>query len=249
MTSVQLTPVQAAGSGHAALQAYRTLLDALNSGTFAPDSRLPGERSLAEQLGISRATVRQVLTALADTGMLRASANRGWFVAARSLSEGPNALHSFTESARQRGLTPTSQVLARQVRPATLDEAESLGIAPAAAIVQIERLRAMDGVPIGVDDASLPLARVPGLDTMDLTDHSLYQVLSERYGITPTRCDYEAQAQAASERAATLLGIAPGAPVLVGFQTTFDQDERAIAVGSTTFRGDAYRFKASMFRA
>jgi GntR family transcriptional regulator len=235
------------GAGNPVLQAYEILLAALHGGTFPAKGRLPSERALAEQLGVSRATVRQVLTALARTGLLRAAPNRGWYVTANRYSEGPNILSSFSESARERGLTPTTTVLRQQVRAATLEEAGRLRLAPAAPVVELERLRGMDGIPIGIDYACLPEILVPGLDTADLTDHSLYQVLAERHGLIAARCDYEVQAQAAPERVAELLRLDAGAPVLVGEHTTYDQEERPVYCGHTTYRGDAYRFKASLF--
>jgi GntR family transcriptional regulator len=228
------------------LATYRALQDVLAQ--FEPGSRLPGERVLAKQLGVSRATVRQALMALAESGLLEASANRGWFVAGPRFSEGPNTLRSFTETALERGLVPTATVLRQEVRPATLEEAEVLRLAPAAEVVDLERARAMDGVTISVEDTRLPLARFDGLDKLDLTDRSLYQLLAELYGVVATRCDFEVQAVAASERTAAVLRVPPGSPVLVGYQTTFDQSERPFGTGSATFRGDAYRFKASLFR-
>jgi GntR family transcriptional regulator len=247
MAAAQLPPVQS-HAGHPVLEAYRILLEAVQTGIFPANTRLPGERVLAQQLGVSRATVRQVLTTMARTGLLQASANRGWFVATVSLSEGPNTLVSFTDSARERGLTPYAQILRQQVRPATLDEAEVLGLAPVAAVLEVERLRGMNGIPVGVEYSCLPLTKLPGLDTTDLTDCSLFGVLTERYDLAPTRCDCEVQAQAASQRHADLLGVEPGFPLLVAYQTTYDQHERPLLSGHTTYRGDAYRFKASLFR-
>jgi GntR family transcriptional regulator len=248
MTTRQLPQVPATG-GHPALHAYRILLDAVRAGVFPVDTQLPGERALAGQLGVSRATVRQVLIALADTGMVYPSANRGWFVAGRKLSEGPNLLRSFSDQARDRGLTPTAQVLRQEVRSATLDEAERLAMAPAAPMLEIERLRGMDGVAVCVQTTCLPLARVPGLHEADLTDQSLFRLLAERYDLVVARCDYEVQAEAAPERIARLLGVAVGSPLLAGYETTFDQDEQPLGSGRSMFRGDAYRFKASLFQA
>lgn len=247
MTTTLLPPVER-GAGNPSLQAYGIMLDALRNRVFPANGRLPSERTLAEQLEVSRATVRQVLTALARTGLLRASPNRGWFVNGNVLSEGPNVLRSFTEDVRDRGFTPMTQVLVQRVRAATLDEAESLGLAPAAPILELDRLRGMDDVPVGVDHARLPMRLVPGLDSIDLNDRSLYQELAERYQLVATRCDYEVQAQAASERIADLLHLDPGAPVLVGSYTTYSQEEHPILCGWTSIRGDAYRFKASLFR-
>jgi GntR family negative regulator for fad regulon and positive regulator of fabA len=44
------------------------LTEAILDGTFAPGSSLPGERSLAEQLGITRPTLREALQRLARDG-------------------------------------------------------------------------------------------------------------------------------------------------------------------------------------
>ncbi len=230
------------------LAAFRTLHEALTMGRWPAGSRLPGERTLADELGVSRATVRQALLELADVGLLEPSAQRGWFVKRQRISEGPNLLHSFTETASERGLVPGSRVIEQRVRPATLDEAEVLGLAPAAAVVQLDRVRSLDGVPTAVQNTCLSLRYAPSIDTVDFGDRSLYQVLRDDYGLVPTRCDYTVQAQAASEKVAPLLAVEPGFPVLVGHEITFDQQDRPITTGWVTYRGDAYRFKASLFR-
>jgi GntR family transcriptional regulator len=230
------------------LAAFRTLNEALSAGRWPAGSRIPSERDLSEELGVSRATVRQALLELADLGLLEPSAQRGWFVRQQRISEGPNLLRSFTETALERGLTPGSLVIEQRVRPATLDEAEVLGLAPAADVVQLDRVRTLDGVPTAVNSTCLPVRHLPGIDRVDFGHRSLYQVLRDDYGATPTRCDYTVQAQAASAQLATLLGVEPGFPVLAGHEVTFDQQDRPISTGRVTYRGDAYRFKASLFR-
>jgi len=56
---------------------------AIRLGLLAPGTRLPPERELADELGISRSTLRQALTALVQSGHLRATRGRsgGTFVA------------------------------------------------------------------------------------------------------------------------------------------------------------------------
>ena len=168
------------------LAAFRTLHESLTMGRWPAGSRLPGERTLAGELGVSRATLRQALLELADVGLLEPSAQRGWFVKRQRISEGPNLLHSFTETARERGLAPGSRVIEQRVRPATLDEAEVLGLAPAAAVVQLDRVRSLDGVPTAVQNTCLSLRYAPSIDTVDFGDRSLYQVLVDDFGLVPT---------------------------------------------------------------
>jgi GntR family transcriptional regulator, transcriptional repressor for pyruvate dehydrogenase complex len=58
---------------------------AIRLGLLEPGARLPAERELCAQLGISRSTLRQALTALVQSGHLHALRGRrgGTFVAER----------------------------------------------------------------------------------------------------------------------------------------------------------------------
>jgi DNA-binding FadR family transcriptional regulator len=50
---------------------------AIRLGLLAPGARLPAERELCARLGIARSTLRQALSALADSGLLHAVRGRG----------------------------------------------------------------------------------------------------------------------------------------------------------------------------
>src|SRR5712691_2228269 len=103
----------------------KSLAAEIGRGAVVPGDRLPGERELCRSFGVSRVTVRRALAELRDQGMIEPDGPRGWFVLSASLGE-PNALMSFSEMARSRGLTPTSRVVVAEVRPATIDEADAL---------------------------------------------------------------------------------------------------------------------------
>jgi GntR family transcriptional repressor for pyruvate dehydrogenase complex len=56
------------------------ILQAITSGEYPPGSQLPQERSLAVMLGVSRATVREGLTALEVLGFVQTNPGQGTFV-------------------------------------------------------------------------------------------------------------------------------------------------------------------------
>src|SRR4249920_568367 len=72
---------------------YRQIADQIRtlvrSGEFPPGSRLPPERDLAKQLGVSRPSVREALIALEVEGLVEVRIGSGIYVLAPSLS--PNA--------------------------------------------------------------------------------------------------------------------------------------------------------------
>ena len=110
---------------------------------------------------MSRVTLRRALDELSHLGVV-ARSGTGWVVASTAIGEPPNVLMSFSEMAASRGLTPGGRVLDRRARPATIDEAEALGLAPGAPLFELERLRSMDGVPILIDRTRIPLVDRPG---------------------------------------------------------------------------------------
>lgn len=57
-------------------------------GAFPPGSRLPGERELAEKLGVSRVTVREAAIALQARGMVRIKTGSGIYVTERAVDGG-----------------------------------------------------------------------------------------------------------------------------------------------------------------
>lgn len=237
-----------AGAGAAVTQTYRRLSEALRRGAFPAGGRLPGERDLAGSLGVSRSTLRQALGRLADEGKLERSSQRGWFVRDAMVGEPPSTLQSFSEMARARGLRAQARILQHRCRAATFEEAEQLGIAPAARVLEIRRVRSLDNMPVCVDSSVVVLGLAAGLDAIDLTDRSLYETLEQECGLRIARSSYTVRAEAADQATAELLLIEPGAPVLVGEETTYTEDGATVLTGRMTYRSDAYRFQADLFR-
>lgn len=223
----------------------KSLREKISSGTLALGDRLPGERDLCRRFEVSRVTVRRALGELRDQGLIEPAGPRGWFVTASSIGE-PNALMSFSEMAKSRGLTPSSLVLEAVTRPATIDEADDLLLAPGAPVFELRRLRRLDQIAVGIEQTRIPLAVAPSLPEMDFGIASLYDVLRAS-GVIPTRADYDVQALAAEREQAGPLGLVEGAPLLLARAITYDQFERPIEMSRSYFRGDRYRFRTTLY--
>lgn len=224
-------------------QVRDTIAEQIAAGQLAAGEQLLSERRLCDRFGISRVTARRALTALEEDGLIIASPGRGWFVVGGPLSEPPNALLSFTALAKARGLAPTAIVLRRLVRPASMDEADLLAVAPGAELFEIARIRLLDGLPVAVDDSVVALHRCPALVDADFTTASLYDVLFTQGRVSPSRADCTLEATAAGALMAPLLDLDEAAPVLVSRQTAFDHRDVPVETSRIVYRGDRYRFR------
>jgi GntR family transcriptional regulator len=233
------------------IQAVNLINSEIENGTLKPGSRLPPERELCLQLGISRVTLRKALNKLVENGVLTPSHGRGWYVADRDApapnKEWPNNLESFSETAARIGLTASSRVLRAEVAPASLDEAEPLLIAAGTPVFHLERVRLLNGVPIAIDVTRIPASLAPGLVDADFTTESLFDFLSAA-NLRPLRADATIEAREADAEAAALLEIEPGKPVLVMKQLALDAAERPLFSSTIRYAGDRYRLRTFFAR-
>lgn len=74
------TAIQAIKVQRLYLQVARQLQELIRSGTFAPGARLPSERDLASQFGVSRPTIREAMIALEIAGLVDVRSGSGVYV-------------------------------------------------------------------------------------------------------------------------------------------------------------------------
>jgi GntR family transcriptional regulator len=156
-------------------------------------------------------------------------------------------VQGFADYAEANGLTARSRVLSATVRSATVAEAERLRIAPGAEIFDLHRLRLLDGLLVVLEHNRLPLAVCPALATTDFNRASLYATLrAADPPQLPRVADYSVEARHPTPREMELLEIGETMPMLVATQLTYSQADRPIELTVQAYRGDRYRFRASI---
>jgi GntR family transcriptional regulator len=150
----------------------------------------------------------------------------------------------MADDAAQRGQTLESRVLTLREAPATASVAATLQLEPGEPVVELERQRLVDGQPWVLVFNYLPLELVPGLVDRDLGGaESLYRIIRQDYELPIIAGTRRVEAAIADERAAPLLGISPGDPVVVLRSLSFTTGMRPVEYFVAHHRGDRTAFE------
>lgn len=204
-------------------------------------TRLPSERNLSEEFGVSVVTVRQALSTLASGGWIRKAAGSGSYVARPTVLIGPS-LTSFTEDMKRRGLTPASQVLRAETLSTTTEIAENLSINSGSRVFLLERLRFADGEPMCHEIGVFPESIGKLLSDSNL-EGSIHAVLEEK-GVPPRSAQRSVRAVVAPDREGELLELPPRSPLLEIVDVFYDSFGSPIQYARSRYRFDRYEVRS-----
>ena len=225
------------------LQLANKLATAIHGGVWQPDEALPSERTLSDQLSISRVTARKAIDMLCERGLLTRKQGSGTFITPK-LEQPLSRLTNFSEELRQRGFVPGSQWLSRETGVAAPEEILSLGLSPNTVVSRLKRLRTADNVVMAIESSTIPAHYLP--NPKAVTD-SLYNYLDAN-GAAPTRALQHIRAVNATPEQAKLAGIKPGAAMLFITRVGYHANGAAIELTHSYCRSDYYDFVAELFR-
>lgn len=216
------------------------------NGTFSLGSRLPSENALADDLGVSRATLREALRALEEEGKIIRQQGIGTFIAPHlsKMQKGIEDLVSVTETIESQGFRPGTEGY-------TIWQEEMGEIScvfeqqPNDLMWVIERIRTANQEPVVYCKDYLSQKLVP--TKLDLTKNpygeSIFEVLEKQYHLRITHAIARIIPLTAPDWLAANLKIVPEIPLLLLEQRHYDQKEQLIIFSRNYFRHDKIEFQ------
>jgi GntR family transcriptional regulator len=224
---------------------YGTLATALRQrvldGEWKPGQMLPSEAALASGYGVALGTMRQALALLVEDGIVRRQHGKGTFVSTGL--DSASMMRFFRFQADSTPTTaPASHILQRRFRRPSAAEAQSFGIEPTGQVMQLERLRSIEGRPCLLEDIVLPLPLFGALADSNTSDWDdlLYPMYQQRCGLVVQHAQDALSFSHLNARQAGRLKLASGHPCVVVDRLAFGISGRCVERRST--RGDAYSF-------
>lgn len=225
------------------LEAAQSRLRELISSSFNPGDKLPNERDLAEQLEVSRATVREVLGRLAAEGVIRRAWGVGTFVhdATERVPVSIGDVVALRDRITAAGHRPALQDASVTRAPCPADCAAALGVATGSPVWRVDRLFSVDEVPAAWIRDHLPLS-LGGRDLdpsgMVSIDLDLFEFFADVAGQPVSRAEIDLSAVLPEPEAVVRLAVPPAHPVVTGIQTGYATNGDILFHGHITVRTD-----------
>jgi DNA-binding GntR family transcriptional regulator len=211
--------------------------------------KLTNEIDLADDLGVSRGTVRKAVSELIEEGYLVRIHGRGTFVASKSLEQ-PLAerLIGISEDLIEKGIPFETKVLEQSIITPHEPISSMLSLPPGGRAFFLKRLRLTANTPFVLLHNYLPYRRCLGIEKFDFTKYRLFQVLEEEYHIELDWGRRTFQAQSANPVTAKLLGIDECAPVMNMKQIVYTADNLPVEFSDIWLIGEHYHLTATVKR-
>lgn len=224
-------------------QVAQRLEHMIESGELPTGMRLDNEIDLADQLGLSRPTMRRAIAYLVDRGLVIRKRGLGTQIAHAKVRRQVGLTSLFDDLAKS-SRSPHTKILSFTVEPASDALAVELGIGAGTDIYVFERLRYAEDEPLALMRNHVP-ASLLRLSAGQLEEHGLYELLRAA-GIDLKIARQSIGARAATAAEARVLDETRRAPVLEMTRLAYDDQGRAVEHGNHIYRASRYSFDITL---
>lgn len=219
------------------------LLSRIASGTIPPGSKLPPEPELAEEMGVSRPTLREALRSLEEDGFVTRTSGAGTYATHRPrLRNNLDVNFGVTEAIRAAGMEPGTSQSALHTGGASDEEAASLDLQPGDPVARLERVRTADSTAVVFSVDVVSASRVMALELTSMPlDGSVYELL-ERHGTPVEHGVVSIEPVRADRGLAKRLDVKNGAPLLYLRQVDYGREGDPLLLSHEHHLAEAFEF-------
>jgi len=220
------------------------------SGEWEDNHKLTAETDLAEELNVSRGTIRKAIESLTSQHLLVRIHGKGTFVKNQLLLEQkPNwRLAGFSRDLISRGIPFSTEVLAKEIIHPPLDVRDLLKLKPDDLIFHMYRLRKINDQPVLLIENHLKYNGCQGLEKIDFSQKQLYITLEDEFGIKFDWSRRTYKAMTADERIIRLLQLPKYSPLMYLEELYHNTESTPIEYTRAWFDARLFHIKAIIRR-
>jgi GntR family transcriptional regulator len=226
------------------------ILQDIQAGKWSPGEQIPSEAELAQDMGVSRITVRQAVGDLVSLGYLSRRQGKGTFLVDRRVSFAASKLHGFAEELRARGYPVAIHVKGICTMTCPKMVASFLNTTQNKKVIQIRRTAVTGNEPIFRETSYLippPQADIETLVQQGEEYNHVYGFF-DRYGVKISFGNQQISAVKAVYEDTQELAIRIDEPVLQIRRVTSDQTGTPVEFSEVRYAASRYYFEVNLTR-
>ena len=211
----------------------------LKHNTWGANQKIPSENELAQKYGLSRMTVRSVITELVNDGLLYRVQGKGTFVAKKKYPKNLSQVMNFSELCRISNVKPGGKMLENALITADDKLAEKMGLKSRERVIYIKRVRFADGEPVAIEENYFPLHYAKLLE-QQFDDNSLYEYLEREYHIKIAYTRKKIEICRANKQEAECLNVLKNEPLLLITSMAYTEEGELCYRGKQLIDGERF---------
>jgi len=220
------------------------LKDNIESGVWGEHERIPSESELGKQYGVSRITIRSVLTKLVNEGYLYRIQGKGTFIAEQKIITTDVSYVGIREQLERQGFNTTTKVIEIKMVPVKKKTREKLQLSDTETeVLFIERLRFVNEVPFSLHRSYLPKWIGMIVDESKLESEQLCEILAKEYNLNRSKVVETLESTIGDSYESDLLGINTNQPLLLLEDVIYNNNGVAYEYSKVLFRGDKMKMR------
>lgn len=223
-------------------RALEGILWLIKSRGLKAGDRLPAERDLCEEIGVSRTALRAAIARLISCNTLESRHGAGTFVCPPKPLHILQTSYNYTSAVKGVGATPSSRIIYMKTISADAALAQKMELDQGSNILVMQRIRYVDDSPASLETAYINLTLCPGIENYDFEQGSLYEVLRDEYDVVIVHGHERISITRLNAYEADLLQTEEGSPAFFESSVEFDKDMNAIELCKAVSLPNRFRF-------
>jgi len=214
------------------------ILAKIRTGQWSPETRVPSENTLIQQLGASKMTVNRALRELTTEGVLHRLQGVGTFVAQ---SKSPSTLldvKPIADEIAQRGGVHSCEIHRQTSETASPELAQALNVPAGARVFRVVLIHSDEAGPIQLEDRYVNPAAAPNFLEQDFTAITPSRYLLNELPVS--EAEHVIEAVMPDKATRKLLAMDPNEPCLVLYRRTWSD---SLVVTRSRFVHPASRYR------
>ncbi|MGM0419992.1 MAG: GntR family transcriptional regulator [Bacillota bacterium] len=207
--------------------------------------KIPAERKISRELGVSRMTVHRALDNLAKAGWLNKAQGSGTYVSRGYDAQTISPLVSLSAQLDETKHQLTTEIKEVKVREADQKIADKLNLLVGEKVNSFIRRRWVGDKPLLQEKIFIPWGPAPDLLDVLTAENSLYQILQQKYNLALGRAEATVKAVIIQDELAQSLDMEPGKLGLYFDQITYLLDGQPIEWNQAYYFQENHIFKFS----